>query len=122
MIIGVWVAPFLAACKKHKNQPHNVNVVVHSPLLGSTVTNPFLLHVDFSSEKEIHDIAVLIKKLTSAGDSIAYQFANHIHATQFTLKDTLIIPVSQLSDMRLQIKTGEPGNESVVEGSFFLSP
>lgn len=116
------VVLFLPACKKHKHEAAQINITVHSPLLGSTVTNPFLLHVDFSSEKEIHDISVQIKKLSVTGDSVAYQFSNHIHDTQFTLKDSLVIPVSVLSEMRLQINTGESGNASSVEGSFYLSP
>lgn len=114
--------PLSTSCKKDKHKHEKVNITIHSPATGATVTNPFLLHVDFSSEEEIHDVAVVIKKVGAAGDPLAYQFFDHIHAKSFSLKDSLVIPVSGSTDMRLEVRAGEGEHENEAARSFTLVP
>lgn len=124
LLAATFVATSLlvTSCKKHKHEHEKVNITIQSPAAGASVSNPFLLHVDFSSEEEIHDVAVVIKKVGTAGDPIAYQFFDHIHAKTFTLKDSLVIPVSQSTEMRLEVKAGEGEHESEATRSFILLP
>lgn len=118
MIPSLWVT----SCKKHKHEHEKVHITIHSPAAGASVSNPFLLHVDFSSEEEIHDVSVVIKKVGTGGDPIAYQFSDHLHTNNFSLKDSLVIPVSQSTEMRLEVKAGWGELESGATRSFILLP
>jgi len=111
------------SCKKEKHEDHEVSIKILSPSQGATVTNPFLLHINFNSDEEIHDIEVKIRK-SNAGSSEpnAFEFSTHTHEKYFELKDSIFIPVSSLTTFELKAQAGEESHRSESKINFSIQP